>query len=100
MRFKTRIRKLQEQFGNKTGLPLDIIMMPFAPLLDAEGNRVYGGKRSDSVRAKVEHGPDITFFDRLANKTLSDFEARILATHPRGRFVRVLSFIPPEPPAA
>jgi hypothetical protein len=99
--FRQRLRALEERLGIKTGLPmLDIIMVPIAPLFDAEGNSVYGGQRCDSVRARVEYGPDTTYYDRDPGETLEAFKARILATHPRGRFPRVVGFIPPDPPSA
>ncbi len=101
MKFSARLKALEQRLGLNTDLPMPyLIMVPVEPLLDAEGNNIYGGQRCDSVRAKLEDGPITTYYDRDPGETLEAFEARILAAHPQGRFARVLTFIPREPPAA
>jgi hypothetical protein len=83
-------RALAERFPP----PPDIITHFYKPVLDAEGNHVYGGQRCDSVRASVDHGGTRTDYDRKPGESLADFENRVFATHPRGGFSRVVTMCP------
>ena len=101
MKFKARLRALERRFGIKTGLPMpDIISLYMEPLLDAEGKNVWGSQRCDSVRARVDYGENTTYCNRNEGETLEDFARRVLASHPHGRFSRLLTFIPVEHPPA
>lgn len=85
-------RAMAERFPS---LP-DIISVYVEPLVDAEGKHIYGGQRSDSVSASVDYGGTRTNYDRNPGETLEDFENRVLASHPRGSFPRIVTLWPIE----
>jgi hypothetical protein len=94
---KTRIRALEKRLGTaEYGPPLpDIVCSCVKPLFDAAGNSVYGGQPCNAVRARMDYGPEQTFYDRGADESLEDFQKRVLASHPRGKFARILTMLLP-----
>ena len=73
--------------------PPDIITEYFKPIQDADGNNIYGGQRCDSLRASVSCDGSVRYYDRKAGESYKSFQDRVLATHPRGRFSRVLTMM-------
>ena len=74
----------------------DIIASCLEPVLDADGQHIYGGQPCDSVRARVDYGEQTTYYDRNPGESLKAFQDRVLGIHPRGRFARSVILIPTE----
>jgi hypothetical protein len=85
-------RAMAERFQT---LP-DIISVYVEPLFDGEGKHVYGGQRCDSVHASVDYAENRTYYDRNPGESLEHFERRVLASHPRGSFSRILTMWPSQ----
>jgi hypothetical protein len=90
MSLKHRVRRIEEKFGaaGEELPPVDITTTFVGTLLDAEGNRVYGGVRREYMRARVSFDEHTVYYDRRDGESYDEFISRAFASTPRGRFAR------------
>src|SRR5271154_210165 len=94
MSLKHRVRRIEEKLGaavkaNGEELPWPDITTTFVgTLLDADGNRIYGGGRREYMRARVSFGGQTVYFDRREGESYDEFISRAFVSTPRGRFAR------------
>jgi len=100
MSLKNRVRRIEEKLGaavraDGQELPWPDITTTFVgTLLDAEGNRVYGGQRREYARARMSFNGQTVFYDRRDGESYDEFISRAFASTPRGRFARHFTPVP------
>jgi hypothetical protein len=97
MSLKRRIRRIEDKLNaavkaDGAELPWpDLVHVFVAPVLDADGNNIYGGQRSEAMAATITFGEQTARYDRHDGESWEDFQDRAFASTPRGRFTRALT---------
>lgn len=97
MNLRHRIRRIEDKLNAAVEAdgeqlpPVDIVHEYVVPLLDADGNNIYGGQLRESASATVSFNGQTVLYDRRDGETWQDFKVRAFASTPRGRFARVFT---------